>query len=267
MTPQPKITIITVCYNAVKIIEETIKSVINQNYPNIEYIIIDGGSQDGTIDIIKRYTQKISYWISEADKGIYDAMNKGIKRASGTYLNFMNAGDVFSDENVISDIFTREYEADYIVGIAKYKSNGSTPSKYWYPIYKKFKLVEILKGGMVNHQSSFIKKSLLKEGYDTRYRIIADELLFVKKVVYEGAMYQPINRIIAIYDGTGLSNQNDFQEEIKRERALFYEENRTTDIKSNYKVKDELIPLIRCRSFFYRFLRKYFGIVIRHLSN
>lgn len=102
----PKITIVTVCFNAVKSIEETMLSVLNQTYLNIEYIIIDGGSTDGTVDIIKKYADRLAYWVSEPDKGIYDAMNKGITVATGDYINFMNAGDTFASGSSVSDTFT-----------------------------------------------------------------------------------------------------------------------------------------------------------------
>ena len=87
------ISIITVSYNAVKTIEQTISSVVNQSYSNIEYIIIDGGSTDGTVDIIKKYEDRIAYWVSEPDGGIYDAMNKGIKVATGDYIQIIGADD------------------------------------------------------------------------------------------------------------------------------------------------------------------------------
>lgn len=98
------ISVITVCYNAKSNLEKTILSVLNQTYSNIEYIIIDGGSTDGTIDIIKRYDDKITYWQSEPDNGIYDAMNKGIQKANGEWINFMNAGDLFASTMILQQM-------------------------------------------------------------------------------------------------------------------------------------------------------------------
>ncbi|HDY89306.1 MAG TPA: glycosyltransferase, partial [bacterium] len=99
------LSIITVTYNAEACLEKTIQSVINQTYKNIEYIIIDGGSSDKTLSIIKKYKKYIKYCISEPDKGIYDAMNKGIKIAKGDYINFLNAGDFYYENNVLSYLF------------------------------------------------------------------------------------------------------------------------------------------------------------------
>ena len=100
---KPLISVITAVFNDKEHLEQTIKSVITQTYDNVEYIIIDGGSADGTLDIIRKYEHLIDYWISEPDEGIYDAMNKGIDLAAGEWINFMNAGDEFVDKNVIQD--------------------------------------------------------------------------------------------------------------------------------------------------------------------
>ena len=101
---RPTFSIITITFNAVHWIEQTILNVLGQSYPNIEYIIIDGGSTDGTVDIIKRYESSITYWVSEPDKGIYDAMNKGLKQATGDYVWFVNAGDSLSSLGILQEI-------------------------------------------------------------------------------------------------------------------------------------------------------------------
>ena len=116
MQDQVLISVVTVSYNAVSTIEQTILSVINQTYPHIEYIIIDGGSTDGTVDIIKKYADKIVYWVSESDKGIYDAMNKAIDVASGDYVNFINAGDKFCSLHILEKVMSFNHISDIIVG-------------------------------------------------------------------------------------------------------------------------------------------------------
>lgn len=111
----PWITVITVVFNGRSYIEDTILSVIGQTYPNLEYIIIDGGSTDGTIDVIRKYEDKIGYWHSEKDSGIYDAMNKGLIRASGRWVNFMNAGDTFYAPDTVADIFAADTQTAAII--------------------------------------------------------------------------------------------------------------------------------------------------------
>ena len=112
----PKISIITPCYNAVKHIEETILSIVSQDYSNLEYIIIDGGSTDGTVDIIKKYEDKITYWISEKDTGIYNAMNKGILAAKAEFCQFLNSGDYLADENVTQKMLAQCDDSSIIYG-------------------------------------------------------------------------------------------------------------------------------------------------------
>lgn len=114
----PKITVITVVFNGEKTLEKTILSVINQTYENIEYIIIDGGSEDSTIDIITAYEGAIDYWVSQEDDGIYDAMNKGISFSSGEFVIFMNSGDIFISQTILQDLAYQiaEIETDVIFG-------------------------------------------------------------------------------------------------------------------------------------------------------
>jgi glycosyltransferase involved in cell wall biosynthesis len=112
---EPKITVITVVFNGEESIEETIDSVINQSYGNVEYIVVDGGSTDGTLAIIKKYAHAIDNWVSEPDKGIYDAMNKGLSMASGSWVNFMNAGDRFYSAQSISQVFSVSMGCEKII--------------------------------------------------------------------------------------------------------------------------------------------------------
>lgn len=123
----PSISVITVSYNAVTSIEKTMLSVLNQIYDRVEYIIIDGGSVDGTLEVIQKYVDRLGYWVSEPDKGIYDAMNKGILNASGDWIIFMNCGDIFVDDNVLYSLFFgKKYEnVDVLYGDAlEVDSNG-----------------------------------------------------------------------------------------------------------------------------------------------
>ena len=169
MTNYPKVSIITVVYNGIEFLEETIKSVIAQTYPNIEYIIVDGGSKDGTLDIIKKYEAHISKWISEPDKGIYDAMNKGIDLATGDWQNFLNAGDSFVDNNVLEKIFTTNLENITLVygDIIAIRENGQKLN------VNAIELKDdnsIKKGMKVCHQAIFYNKNIMIK-YDDKLRL------------------------------------------------------------------------------------------------
>lgn len=201
---KPKFTIITVSYNSEKEIENTILSVINQTYSFIEYIIIDGGSTDDTIDIIKKYSDKITYWISEPDKGIYDAMNKGIKKATGKWINFMNCGDTFYDKYVIENVFNQTSENSDII-------YGNTNLIYPFGSYilKGDKMVSDKQYMPFCHQSSFTKSNLMKRhGYDCKYKICADRNFFY--TTYRNhAKYEYVDIIISNYEAeSGISANN-----------------------------------------------------------
>lgn len=206
-TTTPLISVITVCYNAEKELEQTILSVINQTYKNIEYIIIDGGSSDSSIDIIKKYNSKISYWISESDNGIYDAMNKGIKIATGIYISFMNAGDCFYSLTTIEEIskYLSINRPDIIYGNANFIYEWGMKMKIPYPIETLNKRMAFC------HLASLVKTTLMKqELFDTSFKISSDyNFLYHQFKARKQFLYIPI--CIANFDAVfGISSRNYF---------------------------------------------------------
>lgn len=158
-----KISVITVCFNSSKTIEKTFQSVLNQKYNNIEYIVIDGGSSDSTLEIIKKYTKYISKFISEPDKGLYDAMNKGIELATGDLVGILNSDDIYSDSKVLYNIanFHKHNNIEVSLGnIIQITNSGKITRKYsgknWSP--EKLKI-----GYMPPHPSLFFKRELFEE--------------------------------------------------------------------------------------------------------
>lgn len=205
----PLISIVTISYNAVAEIEKTILSVINQSYINTEYIIVDGGSSDGTIDIIKKYETNNIQWISEPDKGRYDAMNKGIKKAKGEWIIFMNSGDVFHDNNVLEKIF---FQQDYRNNVAIVYGNTDLYNKDKYiSAYKKkpfYKSIMPYRTGMgICHQSIFMRTYLAKKlMFNLRYLISAD-FDMVYKIYKMGFEIVHVPVTVANFDINGISAQ------------------------------------------------------------
>lgn len=161
----PKISLITINLNDVKGIERTLKSVWdNQTYTDFEHIVIDGGSTDGSVDVIKRYADKLAYWVSEPDKGIYNAMNKGILKAKGEYLLFINGGDWLAP-NILSEVFKNSYTEDIVYGNFTYvKGDGTLIPK----IYKSpLTYIDLLMYS-IGHPASFIKNLFLIRDYIMR---------------------------------------------------------------------------------------------------
>jgi glycosyltransferase involved in cell wall biosynthesis len=214
MNDNPLISIITVVRNGVFTIEQTILSVLNQTYGKIEYIIVDGASTDGTLGIIMNYELRIKnrefpnvsfHYISEPDKGIYDAMNKGIDKATGQWINFMNSGDCFAKNDTLFSIFINKYDTS--VGViygdwTNVKDDGSSTYEKPYPFFysKRFSPPQ----GMC-HQSMFVLTSLVKEiKFDTKFLISADYDM-IHKIYRKGANFTYVNMLVANFKMGGIS--------------------------------------------------------------
>ena len=199
LSDKPLITVVTVVFNGEQFLEETIQSVINQTYDNVEYIIVDGGSTDGTLDIIRKYEYAIDYWLSEKDGGIYDAMNKGIDLAGDGWVNFMNSGDMFFDLHVVK-VVSENLNADLVYGNHAPYTQASN----------KFEVVDAkFKKDTRNipfcHQSLFAKSRLLKEfHFDLRYQIAADynQYLMIKR---SNATMKHVSIPVVLYLEGGIS--------------------------------------------------------------
>lgn len=206
-----RISIITVSYNAVSTIEQTISSVVNQSYPNIEYIVIDGGSTDGTVDIIKKYKDKIAYWISEPDGGIYDAMNKGISVATGDYVYFLGADDALLNVDIIGNVTEdfKQLHADiYSYGVYMVRSydnkqryvGNKHAHKHRYPIR------------MIPHQGMFVKTPLAQSiMFDVKYKIAADHKFFLCCKQKENVKISYSDKAVAFFSKDGMSGQQALQ--------------------------------------------------------
>lgn len=212
----PRISIITINFNNKEGLQRTIESVINQDYTNFEYVVIDGGSEDGSKDILNEYDDRINFWVSEPDKGIYNAMNKGVEHSNGEYCIFMNSGDTFYKNNVLSSVFSKEYDADVISGIAH------IGNQIWMPIKKsEISLFRFFIGGLC-HQATFIKRNLLLEmPYDEKQPIVGDSKFFIEALIINNCKYIDINQNICIYELGGISNNSERQKE--EIRKVFYE--------------------------------------------
>lgn len=224
-----KISIITVCYNAKEALERTISSIKLQSFKNFEYIIIDGGSQDGTLEVINRNLRLISKWISEPDKGIYDAMNKGIKLASSDWLIFMNAGDIFASNNVLEKInnnLVNEYKIVYgniIKVYNKHKEHICGLNK------RQLDAVDFVLH-TIDHQSAFIHQSLfsLYGLYDTSYKLASDWKFFFQTAGIRKVPTKYVDLDIAIFmmDGASTLGQDKYKKEeneiLKKEFGVYY---------------------------------------------
>ncbi len=207
-----KISVITVCFNSEKTIEKTINSVISQNNKNYEYIIVDGFSSDKTNEIIGKYKKNIKFWISEKDSGIYDAINKGIKKSTGDIISILHSDDIYNDNNTlnyVSENFNKDLDIEMLIGNTLIKDKNTDKilrnysSTFFKPSYIKF-------GYSPPHPSTFIKKSLYNKFglYNLNYEIASDFDLFARLILKNKIKYKLIDRPLVLMNSGGKSSKS-----------------------------------------------------------
>jgi glycosyltransferase involved in cell wall biosynthesis len=202
------LSIITINYNNAIGLRKTIESVLNQTFRDYEYIIIDGGSTDGSIDVIKEYVDKIDYWVSESDKGIYNAMNKGVAVAHGEYTNFLNSGDYYCNNNVLNEIFEKKLIAGIVCG------NVITDNRNLLQSPKYVSLNTFIMGS-IPHPSSLIRRTLLlNHPYDESEPIKGDWVFLMKELIIDNVSYQHLDNIIVVFNTDGISSRLEHDNEI-----------------------------------------------------
>lgn len=215
----PLLSIITVNLKNLAGLQKTMQSVFEQTCTDYEYIIIDGGSTDGSREYIEQHKEKLAYWVSEKDGGIFNAMNKGIKKATGDYLIFMNSGDYFYSNNVLDTVFTNNISEDIIYGNVKWwpvNYNGTYPDELSF---------EHFRNNTIPHQGAFIRKSLFDRVglYDEEFRVNSDWNFFVLAIFKFNCSYKHLNIIISYCNTDGISLTKNGSEDTAKIRKYIIE--------------------------------------------
>jgi len=212
-----KLSIITVNLNNRDGLKRTIDSVVSQTYRDFEWIVIDGGSTDGSKELIEEYSDHFAYWVSEPDKGIYNAMNKGVAHAKGEYCQFLNSGDWLAGKEVLEEAAKKMNGCDVLYGDIDFYKNGTLSRNAKFPDFLSF---DDLFHGALGHNSCFICTGLLQEfPYDESLRIVSD-WKFMFLMLLQGKAFKHIGKCIGCFDMSGISeNQPELLNE-EREKTL-----------------------------------------------
>ncbi len=212
---QPVLSVITVVYNNVKDIERTMMSVLGQTYPAIEYIVIDGASNDGTLQVIEKHKDKLAKLISEKDRGIYDAMNKGISIATGDYIIFMNSGDEFYASDTVERVLASGDDADIYYGETEMMDEqGNNLGRRRHAAPDVFTWRSFKYGMSISHQAIYIKRELV-EPYDAKYQLSAD-IDWILKAAKKAKKIINVRRYVARYLVGGMSKKKHRQSLLER---------------------------------------------------
>ena len=253
-----KLSIITINYNNCKGLRKTLESVISQTCQDFEWIVIDGGSTDGSKEVIEWYQDTITYWCSEPDKGIYHAMNKGIAKANGEYFQFLNSGDVLADVKVVEHIlpFLKEKEI--------YLANMYFASKVGEPVVNPAAvepsgILNTILFGAIMHPASYIKRDCFEKfgNYNEELRIISDWWFFFRAIVVFNASVSYVPVVAAVFDENGISSTQ--QSLICDERNHVWHENIVLGQLTNfYKDNFDIIEALKGNRVVFLMFRSYF---------
>src|SRR5574344_1253468 len=248
---KPKFSIITICLNNEKGLKDTLKSEIIQTYKNYEIIVIDGGSKDNTMNVINEFSCYITYWCSEPDNGIYNAMNKGVSHSNGEYCIFMNSGDKFYSDTTLFEI--SKYNDDIICG----KVVRADSKKEHGFNKQQITMLDLFRDSL-EHQSTFIKRFLFSSIiYDEKYELLADRKFCIQCLIQNNCSFRNTDVIVAYYDTNGISSTQ--HEKFKKEKDTLLKELLTYRIYLDYKrfeyIDDTLIENFNIISKTYRIKR------------
>lgn len=220
MNERMKISIITINYQNIDGLKKTMDSVLCQTFTDFEYIVVDGGSDDGAEDLLVDYQSRFGkmgisfHWVSEKDNGIYHAMNKGVNMAHGEYCNFLNSGDYYINNQVLEHVFEEYNPHEILIGFAKTETRIIPPPQH-------ISIGFFYNHGSINHQAAFIRKELLvKHPYDeTKGLISSDYKFFIEALLVDNCSYRPIDTMVVYFDSNGISSQTGILEKIRKEQT------------------------------------------------
>jgi glycosyltransferase involved in cell wall biosynthesis len=263
------ISIITINRNNADGLDQTIQSVVGQSFKNIEYIVIDGASTDDSVNIIEKFNSNIKYWVSEKDSGIYDAMNKGIAKATGEYVLFLNSGDYLCNGKTIEAVFSKEPKVDLIACDMIFEKNNKIKDLQKQPDQLSF---FYMMRTSLWHPATFIKRKLFNDFglYNVNYKIAADYDFFLRVTMVEQVTYSHIPVTLSVYNTEGISSNPQYHQVHKDERMLIqqsYFSNPIIEASQEHTLLVEsypfkLITFIKRHKTLYQFLNLNFKMLL-----
>lgn len=247
-----KLSIITINFNDHLGLDKTIQSVINQTFKDFEYIVIDGASTDGSVDVIKKYADKLTHWISEPDTGIYNAMNKGTRLAKGEYCLYLNSGDFLAADDVLEKAFSYSFTED----IVSCNCLDFDDKHEWLKVPPKNVSLFTFVGGSLPHPTTFIKRNILERlgGYSESYRIMSDWCFFLEAMIIQQCSYRTLDILLTKFNCFGISSTSSI---IETKKSQEYIRNKFPRIMEDYlPFEDEAVYNVLVWVHEYKFIRR-----------